>query len=137
MAIAALITWLLTAAGGFVLLTTWISKGATRQPGTTHLPPPVVFGHFILAVAGLIVWIIYLFADKDALAWTAFILLLPVALLGLFMFTRWLPVYRDRATSGTQEAAESHFPVAVVAGHGVFAVTTVVLVLLTALGVGE
>ncbi|MEV6322895.1 hypothetical protein AB0M45_17115 [Nocardia sp. NPDC051787] len=137
MAIAALITWLLTAAGGFVLLSTWISKGATRQPDTTQLPPPVVFGHFILAVAGLIVWIIYLFADTDALAWTAFILLLPVALLGLFMFTRWLPVYRARAASGTQEAAESHFPVAVVAGHGVFAVTTVVLVLLTALGVGE
>ncbi|WP_067465305.1 hypothetical protein [Nocardia amamiensis] len=136
MAIAALITWLLTAAGGFVLLATWISKGATRQPGTTQLPPPVVFGHFILAVAGLIVWLIYLFADEVALAWTAFILLLPVALLGLFMFARWLPGYRARATSGTPETAESHFPVAVVAGHGVFAVTTVVLVLLTALGVG-
>ncbi|WP_330231691.1 hypothetical protein OHA40_03835 [Nocardia sp. NBC_00508] len=136
MAIAALITWLLTAAGGFVLLSTWISKGATRQPGTTQLPPPVVFGHFLLAVVGLIVWIIYLFTDQDALAWTAFILLIPVALLGLFMFARWLPVYRAQSAPGPQEAAEGHFPVAVVAGHGVFAVTTVVLVLLAALGVG-
>jgi hypothetical protein len=34
------------------------------------------------------------------------------------------------------EAAEKHSPVAAVAGHGLFAVVTVVLVLLTALGVG-
>ncbi|MGK8523848.1 hypothetical protein ACRS6B_20925 [Nocardia asteroides] len=143
MAIAALITWLLTAGGGFVLLATWLSKGGTREPGTTQLPPPAVFGHFLLAVAGLLVWIIYLVADEDAWAWTAFVLLLPVALLGFFMLARWLPVYRARATAGPQQAmagqqrnAESHFPVAVVAGHGVFAVTTLVLVLLTALGVG-
>jgi hypothetical protein len=32
---------------------------------------------------------------------------------------------------------ERHFPVSVVIGHGVFAVTTIVLVLLTVLGVGE
>ncbi|WP_249644747.1 hypothetical protein [Nocardia sputi] len=145
MAIAALITWLLTAGGGFVLLASWISKGGTREQGTTQLPPPVVFGHFLLAVAGLIVWIIYLVVDEDALAWTAFVLLIPVALLGFFMLARWLPVYRERAAAGppqtrapagAQQTAESHFPVAVVAGHGVFAVTTVVLVLLTALGVG-
>ncbi|MBF6168859.1 hypothetical protein IU486_29565 [Streptomyces gardneri] len=145
MAIAALITWLLTAGGGFVLLASWISKGGTREQGTTQLPPPVVFGHFLLAVAGLIVWIIYLVVDEDALAWTAFVLLIPVALLGFFMLARWLPVYRERAAAGPpqtraaagpQQTAESHFPVAVVAGHGVFAVTTVVLVLLTALGVG-
>ncbi|UAK30859.1 hypothetical protein K8O92_23660 [Nocardia asteroides] len=154
MAIAALITWLLTAGGGFVLLASWISKGGTREQGTTQLPPPVVFGHFLLAVAGLIVWIIYLVVDEDALAWTAFVLLIPVALLGFFMLARWLPVYRERAAAGPpqtraaagpqqtrapaspQQAAESHFPVAVVAGHGVFAVTTVVLVLLTALGGG-
>jgi hypothetical protein len=145
MAIAALITWLLTAGGGFVLLASWISKGGTREQGSTQLPPPVVFGHFLLAVAGLIVWIIYLVVDEDALAWTAFVLLIPVALLGFFMLARWLPVYRERAAAGPpqtraaagpQQTAESHFPVAVVAGHGVFAVTTVVLVLLTALGVG-
>ncbi|WP_438483751.1 DUF2231 domain-containing protein [Streptomyces sp. S186] len=34
------------------------------------------------------------------------------------------------------EPAERHFPVPVVAGHGLFAVATVVLVLLTALGIG-
>ncbi|MEV6426942.1 hypothetical protein [Nocardia sp. NPDC051463] len=139
MGIAALITWLLTAVGGFVLLGTWIAKGGARQPTTTHLPPPVVFGHFLLAVAGLVVWIVYLVIDKTALAWIAFALLVPVALLGFAMLVRWLPVYRARsaADAPAPAPAEQHFPIAVVAGHGVFAVTTVILTLLTALGVGE
>ncbi|MEU7629113.1 hypothetical protein AB0C34_03880 [Nocardia sp. NPDC049220] len=136
MGIAALITWLLTAVGGFVLLGTWIAKGGARQPTTTHLPPPVVFGHFVLAVVGLVVWIVYLVVDSESLAWIAFALLVPVAVLGFTMLARWLPVYRDRTTTTQTAPAERHFPVGVVAGHGVFAVVTVVLVLLTALGVG-
>ncbi|MEU5761217.1 hypothetical protein [Nocardia sp. NPDC047648] len=136
MAIAALILWLLTAVGGFVLLGTWIARGGARQPNSSHLPVPVVFGHFLLAVAGLIVWIAYLALDDDALAWVAFGLLIPVALLGFAMLLRWLPVYRARTDAEAPEPAERRFPVAVVGGHGVFAVATVVLVLLTALGVG-
>ncbi|NKY88605.1 hypothetical protein [Nocardia veterana] len=141
MGIAALILWLLTAGGGFFLLATWIAKGGARQPGSTHLPPPVVFGHFLLAAAGLVVWIVYLVIDNDALAWVGFGLLVPVALLGFVMLLRWLPVYRNRAagTAAASEAAqpaERHFPVAIVGGHGVLAVATVVLALLTALGVG-
>lgn len=144
MAIAALVTWLLTAGGGFYMLATWIAKGGTREPRTSHLPPALIFGHFALAVVGLIVWIVYLFVDKVALAWIAFVLLIPVALLGFAMFVRWLPTYRATTTvgaggdrpTGAGDPAEKHFPVVVVAAHGVFAVVTVVLVLLTALGVG-
>ncbi|MCP2280917.1 hypothetical protein [Nocardia amikacinitolerans] len=137
MGIAALITWLLTAGGGSVLLGTWIAKGGAREPTASHLPPAVVFGHFLLAAAGLIVWIIYLIADSTALAWIAFALLVPVAALGFGMLARWLPVYRARtAEVGDATPPERHFPVAIVAAHGVLAVTTVVLVLLTALGVG-
>ncbi|MFF0499021.1 hypothetical protein ACFYU5_21635 [Nocardia aobensis] len=151
MGIAALILWLLTAGGGFFLLATWIAKGGARQPSSSHLPPPVVFGHFLLAAAGLVVWIIYLIVDEDALAWVGFALLVPVALLGFVMFFRWLPVFRTRTANhatpdhaatnvaGAHEAAEPaerHFPVAIVGGHGVLAVATLVLVLLTALGVG-
>ncbi|WP_052869087.1 hypothetical protein [Streptomyces niger] len=139
MDIAALITWVITALGGFYMLGTWLARGGAR--GGSHLPVPVIFGHFALAAIGLVVWIVYLFADKDALAWTAFILLVPVALLGFVMLARWLPVHRARATApadAEQTApAERHFPVAVVGAHGLFAVVTVVLVLLSALGIGD
>jgi hypothetical protein len=145
MSIAALITWLITALGGFYLMGTWIARGGVRQQQTksTRFPAPVIFGHFLLAVAGLVVWIIYLVADAKALAWTAFVILLPVALLGFAMLARWVPVHRARtaartqASAGSQDApAEQGFPVIVVLGHGLFAVITLILVLLTALGVG-
>jgi hypothetical protein len=145
MDIAALIAWVVTALGGFYMLGTWIQRGGIRQQetGTSRLPTPVVFGHFALAAIGLVVWIIYVVADKTALAWTAFGLLLPVALLGFVMLARWIPVHRAQAAApttapGTDETvpAERHFPVAVVLAHGLFAVATLVLVLLTALGIG-
>ncbi|GGW68916.1 hypothetical protein GCM10010503_52630 [Streptomyces lucensis JCM 4490] len=149
MDIAALITWVVTALGGFYMLGTWIQRGGIRQQrsGASRLPAPVVFGHFALAAIGLVVWIAYVVADRGALAWTAFGLLLPVALLGFVMLARWLPVHRDRATAGAAVTAggpgaegpvpaERHFPVPVVLAHGLLAVATLVLVLLTALGVG-
>jgi uncharacterized membrane protein len=129
MAIAALITWLVTAVAGFLMLGRWISAGGHRPGGSTRLAPGLVFGHFALAVLGLVLWIIYLAVDNDALAWVAFVVLLPVALLGFTMLARWIPARRT-------QVAESRFPVPVVAGHGVFAATTLVLVLLAALGVG-
>ncbi|GAA2307901.1 hypothetical protein OHT20_38905 [Streptomyces caniferus] len=142
MDIAALITWVITALGGFYMLGTWLSRGGAKA-GNSRLPVPVVFGHFALAAIGLVVWVIYVITDKDALAWTAFGLLVPVALLGFAMLARWIPVHRARAAAAAPAAteqqsapAERYFPVPVVAGHGLFAVVTVVLVLLTALGIG-
>lgn len=138
MAIAALITWVITALGGSYMLGTWLSRGGVRS-GSSRLPVPVVFGHFALAAIGLVVWILYLIADTTALAWTAFGLLVPVALLGFVMLARWLPTYRATRTAvaaGGTEPAERHFPVPVVLVHGLFAVATVILVLLTALGIG-
>ncbi|WP_182909708.1 hypothetical protein [Microbispora sp. H13382] len=139
MGIAALVTWLLTAVGGFVMLGTWIARGGRR---TSRFSPGLIFGHFALAAAGLVVWIVYLFAGIAALAWVALVLLVPVALLGFAMFARWIPAYRARTAvaggpgaTGTAGPPERHFPVVVVAGHGLLAVVTVVLVLLTALGV--
>jgi hypothetical protein len=129
MGIAALITWVITAVGGFVMLGRWISRGGHRAGSGTRLAPGLVFGHFALAAIGLVLWIIYVVAGGAALAWTAFVVLLPVALLGFTMFARWLPTVRQGG-----DTPESGFPVLVVAGHGLFAATTLVLVLLTALG---
>ena len=65
-------------------------------------------------------------------------LLAVVALLGWTMFAIW---YRRRRLGAAREAAgvpaEQYFPVPIVALHGVLAVTTVVLVFLAAVGVGE
>ncbi|MEU5994497.1 hypothetical protein ABZ806_36455 [Spirillospora sp. NPDC047418] len=141
MTIAALVTWLITAVGGFYMLGTWIARGGVRG-GTSRLPVPVIFGHFLLAAVGLVVWIIYALADTAALAWTAFGLLLPVALLGFVMFFRWLAVTRTpsvRTAAGAPgsaqaaEAPERSFPLPIVLGHGLFAVVTLILVVLSAL----
>lgn len=127
MAVAALILWLLTATGGFIMLGTWLARGGHRPEGRSRLTPGLLFSHFGLAVIGLVLWIIYLATEATALRWIAFVLLLPVALLGFTMFGRW------RGTRG-QQTPESRFPVLVVYGHGLLAVTTLVLVFLTAIG---
>lgn len=130
MGIAALVTWLVTALGGFVMLGLWSSRGGHRSGGGSRLSPGLVFSHLVLAVVGLVLWIAYLLAESDGLAWAAFVVLLPVALIGFTMFARWIPARRSEA------APESRFPVPVVLGHGLLAATTLVLVLLTAAGVG-
>ena len=150
MSIAALIAWVFTALGGFVMVGQWISRGGLRQQrgGATRFPAGLVFSHLGLAAGGLVVWIAYLLTNQTRLAWVAFVLLIPVALLGFLMLARWIPVYQGRAVtaaaqqpraatgSGAMETepAERHLPVPVVVAHGLFAVVTVVLVLLAALG---
>ena len=131
MGVAALITWLVTAAGGFELVAIWVNRGGHRAGSSngTRLAPGLVFGHLLLAVIGLVLWIAYLVAGDEPLAWVAFVVLLPVALLGFTMFARWLPARRTAV-------AESRFPVPLVLGHGLLGAATLVLVLLTAAGVG-
>jgi hypothetical protein len=107
----------------------------------------LVFGHMLLAVVGLLVWIGFLVLARRELTWAALGVIAVVAVLGLVMFARWVPSYRGRAQLGTGPGAahrapstgsalpEHHFPLVVVAAHGVLAVATVALVVLTALNV--
>lgn len=138
---AALITWIVTAAGGFFLLAIWLREGGMRQStaGGRRIRPPLILGHFALAATGLVLWIIYVASDSDALAWIAFVLLLVVALLGFTMFGIWSAQRRGGAVVEAQpgDAAERHFPVPVVALHGLLAATTLVLVFLATIGVGS
>lgn len=134
MIIAALICWILAAAGGFVMLGKWIADGGAKPDSATRLPSPVVFAHFLLAVVGLVLWIIYMAIDTTALAWVSFALLVVIALAGFAMIARWIPVYQGAA--GTVDAPEKGFPIGVVGAHGVFAVATLVTVLLAAIGIG-
>jgi hypothetical protein len=134
---AALIAWVITAGGGFVLLSIWLARGGMRQARESgaRIRPPLILGHFLLAATGLVLWIIYVANDADALAWIAFVLLLVVAALGFTMFAIWLQQRRGE-TGTASRPAEQNFPVPIVALHGLLAATTLVLVFLTAIGVG-
>jgi len=156
---AALITWFAAVLAGLYMLTVWLIENDAAGPGAarSQLRVPVVFGHLTLAITGLGVWVAYLVLDRDILAWTAAGTLAVVAALGITMFARWVPVYREharptapaaltgpgRAAGVTPPAgqpfavpAESQFPVAVIAAHGLLAGVTLVLVVLTAIGGG-
>jgi hypothetical protein len=163
MRFVALIVWFVTALWGLYMLAVWlIENDATRKgSAASRLPLPVILAHVTFAVTGLVVWVAYLLLDRPVLAWTAVGILVAIALLGLSMFARWIPVYRmadeelsvpvgalpggaPGATPGglagigslRELPAEGSFPLLIVLAHGVFAVSTVVLVVLTALGVG-
>lgn len=141
MDVAALVVWVVTAVGGFTLFGLWIARGALRAPAGegTRLPPAAVFGHLLLAAAGLVVWIVFIATDTTGVAWAAFVILIPVALLGFAMLLRWLAGRRRPVPASVGAAAaavtpaEQRFPVPIVVLHGVLAVATVVLVLIAAL----
>jgi hypothetical protein len=160
MPIAALLSWIMTAAGGLYLLTIWLIEydREFQSVAATRLPVPVISSHALLAVTGLVLWAIYLMTNVPGLDWMAAAILGVVVILGLTMAARWIGVYRAYgsrsrgahvsyavpvavgtggygAAPGSRMAIppERHFPVPVVILHGVFAVATLVLVLLTAL----
>jgi hypothetical protein len=159
--IAALAAWLVTAGSGASVLGSWISGGGTlrQRADATGSPPAVIFGHFGLALTGLVIWVAYLIAGWAALAWTAVGVLLPVAGLGMATVTIGLPARAPSVSAGgASPAAEGRLsgggvgtaviekaeigrvsrrgslaPLVVV-GHGLLAFATIALVLLAALG---
>src|SRR3954452_23907854 len=123
---AALITWVLTAGGGFVLLSIWLARGGMKsQAAGNRIKPPLIMSHFLLAATGLVLWIIYVIDDSSALAWSAFVLLLVVALLVFTMFGLCLLRRRSGKRGATPDPpAEQPSPIAVVGLHGLLAATT-------------
>ena len=138
---AALITWVVTALFGFTMLVIWLRHGGMQQRGG-KIPPWLILSHFTLAASGLVVWIIFLATDTDVLAWIALAALAVVASLGWTMF---FGLARQKSAGATvpletppvPAGTEPRFPLPVVALHGLFAVTTVLLVFLTAIDVGD
>ena len=137
----ALVTWVLTAGGGFFMLGLWLKNGGMQQsdqPGA-RIRAARVLTHFGLAATGLVLWIIYVASSSSALAWIAFVILLVVAVIGFTMLAIWMGQRRRRAEAATAAPgagapAEQAFPDAVVGLHGVLAAVTLVLVLITAIG---
>jgi hypothetical protein len=144
MSVIALFTWMATVLAGLVLLIIWIIEydPEFQSATATRLPVPVISLHAFLGLSGLMLWVSYLLLGQRRLAWATVCILGAVAVLGLVMAARWLGVYRQIAAPGpsltrqTIVPPERNFPPSVVILHGVLAVTTLVLVLVTALGVG-
>jgi manganese efflux pump family protein len=109
MDVAALVAWLVTAGSGAYVLGSWIAHGGSlrhRAGGTsTGSPPTVLFGHFGLALSGLVIWVVYLVTGWAALAWAAVGVLLPVAGLGMATLATGLPGYRTPAVAGDNATA--------------------------------
>lgn len=101
MTIAALISWISTALAGIYLLAIWLIEYDSEFQGAapTRLPVPVLSGHALLAVAGLVLWVAFLFVGQQQLAWAAVVVLGTVAVLGLTMAVRWILVYRAAAAA--------------------------------------
>jgi hypothetical protein len=143
----ALVTWVLTAGGGFVMLGLWLKHGGMKQselPGD-RIRSARILSHFALAATGLVIWVVYLASDSEALTWVAFALLAVVALLGFSMLAVWLrqrshePAFAGAGGVGgvpNGTPAEQRFPTAIVGLHGLLAAATLVLVFLVAVGVG-
>jgi hypothetical protein len=138
MSVVALFTWIITIFLGLVLLVIWIVEydREFQSAAATRLPVPVISGHALLAMGGLILWIGYLLLDEEPLAWAAAAVLGAVAVLGLVMAARWIGVYRAYAVPESSLARvitvppERHFPRPVIVIHGISAAATIALVLL-------
>ena len=147
MGVAALISWFVTAFVGLYLLAVWLIENDVTRRGAaaSRLPGPVMGGHVLLALTGLVIWAAHLVSRSGTLGWTALGMLIVIAVLGVTMFTRWIPVHAaymaaEAAGSRSTESdfpAERAFPLSVVIIHGVLAVTTVTLVVLAMIGVGS
>jgi hypothetical protein len=136
MSAIALLAWVVTLLGGLFLLAIWLIEydPAIQRSAATRLPVPVISGHALLALGGLILWITSLVTEERIFAYATLAVLAGVVSLGITMAVRWARV--RRAKPDPMVPPERHFPLPVVIGHGVFAATTVVLVLLTTLGIG-
>jgi manganese efflux pump family protein len=162
----ALVIWLLTALIGLYMF--GMSIGIGRPAGeraSTHWPSWLMFLHPTMAVAGVVIWIIYMSYGYQALAWLAFADLILVAALGDVLLLVWLKDRRSEQhpqegqvkrvknyvprprqgraqhqapeTVAVTELDERRIPPIAVTTHGILAVLTIVLVLLAALGVGS
>jgi hypothetical protein len=122
---AALVLWVLTALGGATMAAIWLAgRGpAQHRAGVSRISPGRLGTHFLLAAAGLALWIVHVVSDSDGPGWVALAVLPVVAGLGFLMFMTWL-AGRGSVTTAPDRPAEQRFPVVVVAAHGLFAVLT-------------
>ncbi|MCW2911316.1 MAG: Uncharacterized protein JWL68_6105 [Actinomycetia bacterium] len=94
--LATLLSWILTAGIGAYMLRSLVVHGALRRQRSVRdgLSPRVLYGHFSLALSGLVTWSAFLATGWGALAWVAVALLTPAIGLGICTVTLWTPYPR-------------------------------------------
>ena len=164
--LAALASWIVTAAAGLYLLAGWLTRTSSgRRRIRASGPPPAVIGsHAGLGLGGLGVWIAFMATAEPALAWIAVGITFVAAGLGMATLLTAMPdpqhspaagpltagpptadtvtataMATSTATASTATAspqAAGRPPVIVIALHGVLATVTILVVLLAAIGAG-
>jgi hypothetical protein len=109
--LATLLSWLFTASLGAYMLRSLITHGALRRQRSVRdgLSPRVLYGHFGLAVTGLVMWAAFLATGWGPLTWVAVALLTPAIGLGICTVTLWTP-YPRPAGEPAQDAGAPVYP---------------------------
>jgi hypothetical protein len=123
--IAALVSWMVTAAAGTYLLT-----GLRRRGRAGRRPPGLAIGHAAAATAGLGTWAAFAAAGESGLAWAAAGLAFAAAGLGMAVLVGSMP----ERSAGPPQSGPGPRRVLVIAVHGMLAAVTMALVLYAAVG---
>jgi hypothetical protein len=109
--LATLLTWVFTAGIGAYMLRSLVIHGALRRQRSVRdgLSPRVLYGHFSLALTGLVVWAVFVVTGWGPLAWVAVVLLAPAIGLGICTVTLWTPYPRPAGDTG-QAAGQPGYP---------------------------
>ena len=146
--LAALAAWLATAIPGAYLLTGLLARDARRRvirkPG---VPSAVPIVHAALAMTGLLIWIAFTVTRASALAWADVGVTWVIAGLGMATLLAASPEQRvigtrtqgaalARVTETSTAPFPTRAPVIAIALHGTLATLTILLVLVSAVGIG-
>jgi hypothetical protein len=162
--LAALASWIVTAAAGLYLLAGWLTRtpSGRRRIRAAGPPPAVIGGHASLGLAGLGVWIAFMATAAPALSWIAVGITFLAAGLGMATLLTAMPdpqrsgpltANTGTANTGTGNTPTANSvtggsvastmgipaarpPVLVIALHGGLATITILVVLLAAIGAG-
>jgi hypothetical protein len=135
--VGALLAWLATAASGGWVLARWLLAGGSPLRRTmTAAPPAVILGHAGAGALGLTLWACFTLSGWAPLAWIALGILAPVSGLGMGVLLLGLPGPVRPDIGARSPGRRVRVPVLVIVAHGLFAVTTLLLVLMAAIGAG-
>jgi hypothetical protein len=128
LALAALVSWLLTEAVGAFMVRSWIRSRTARsarglQAARAQRPPhpartaepeevslPVLAGHAGLNLAGLLCWIVFVAFGTRAAGWLAVVFMAPAIGLGISTVTIWTPYPAARSRPDPPRSGEPREP---------------------------